>query len=82
VRHSLAACIKCGTIAESAGENRDDGTHELKHAGDTTPARHKTLDFSGHSEFLVATGLTLRGATYCAGAVGNGYQPLLSFTIR
>jgi hypothetical protein len=37
-------------------ENRDGGTHELKHAGDTTAVRHKTLDFSGHSEFLVATG--------------------------
>lgn len=42
-------------IAESAGENRDDGTHDLKHAGETTAARHKTLDFSWHSEFLVAT---------------------------
>src|ERR1700730_3130087 len=30
---------------ESAGNNRDDGTHELEHAGDTTAALTKTLDF-------------------------------------
>jgi putative transposase len=42
--------------AESAGKNRDDGTHELKHAENTTAAHPKTLDFSAVSEFLVATG--------------------------
>jgi hypothetical protein len=41
---------------ESAAKNRDDGTHELKHAGDTTAAHPKALDFSERSEFLVATG--------------------------
>ena len=38
---------------ESAGKNRDYGTHMLKHAGDTTAARPKTLDFSTFSEFSV-----------------------------
>jgi len=42
-------------IAESEGKNRDDGTHELKHAENTTAAHPKTLDFSALSEFLVAT---------------------------
>jgi hypothetical protein len=42
--------------AESAGKNRADGTHELKHAGNTTAARLITRDFSARSEFLVATG--------------------------
>jgi hypothetical protein len=41
---------------ESAGKSRDDGTHELKHAGDTWPPITKPLDFSDRSEFLVATG--------------------------
>jgi hypothetical protein len=41
--------------AESEGKNRDDGTHELKHAENTTAAHPKTLDFSVLSEFLVAT---------------------------
>jgi len=40
-------------IAESEGKNRDDGTHELKHAENTTAAHPKTLDFSALSEFLV-----------------------------
>ena len=42
---------------ESAAKNRDDGTHELKHAGDITAAHPKALDFSERSEFLVAIGL-------------------------
>jgi hypothetical protein len=41
---------------ESAGNNRDDGTHELEHAGNTTATHPETLDFSLRSEFLVATG--------------------------
>jgi hypothetical protein len=40
-----------GPTAESEGKNRDDGTHEFKHAGDTTAAHPKTLDFSALSEF-------------------------------
>jgi hypothetical protein len=31
------------------------GSHELKHAGDTTAAHPKTLDFSVRSVFLVGT---------------------------
>jgi hypothetical protein len=42
--------------AESAGKHRHDGMHELRHAGDTTAAHPKTLDFSERAEFLVATG--------------------------
>jgi hypothetical protein len=30
----------------AAGKNRDDRTHELEHAADTTAANLKTLDFS------------------------------------
>ena len=41
---------------ESAGKPRDDRSLELKHAGDTTAAHPKTLDFSLLSEFSVATG--------------------------
>jgi hypothetical protein len=44
-----------GPTAESASKNRDDGTPELMHAGDTTADHRKTLDFSALSEFLVAT---------------------------
>jgi hypothetical protein len=40
---------------ESASKSRDDGTHELKPAGDTWPSITKPLDFSDRSEFLVAT---------------------------
>ena len=43
------------TTAESAGNNRDDGMHELKHASDITAASPGTLDFPPLSEFLVAT---------------------------
>jgi hypothetical protein len=43
--------------AESEDKNRDDGTHELKHGGDTTAAHPKTPDFSPRSEFLVATAI-------------------------
>jgi hypothetical protein len=43
---------------ESASKSRDDGTHELKHAGDTWPPVAKLLDFSDRSEFLVATGVS------------------------
>jgi hypothetical protein len=38
------------------GQERDDGTHELKHTGDTWPPITKPLDFSDRSEFLVARG--------------------------
>ena len=43
-----------GPTTESEGKNRDDGTYELKHAGDTTAAHSKTLFgafgvFSSHS---------------------------------
>ena len=41
--------------AESEGKNPDDGTHELKHAENTTAAHPKTLDSSERAEFLVAT---------------------------
>lgn len=40
---------------QSAGKNRDDGTHELKHAGDITTANPRTLDFSPLAEFSVGT---------------------------
>lgn len=33
---------------ESAGDNRDDGTHMLEHAGDTTVVVTKTPGFSRH----------------------------------
>jgi len=49
------------TTAESAGNNRDDGTHELKRAGDITAANPRTLDFSPPSEFLVAAGRACPG---------------------
>jgi hypothetical protein len=45
-----------GPTAESASKNRNHGTPELMHAGDTTADHRKTLDFSALSEFLVATG--------------------------
>jgi hypothetical protein len=41
---------------EAAGNTRDDGTHELKHAGDTAATLQKTLEFSMPSEFSVGTG--------------------------
>jgi hypothetical protein len=41
---------------EPAGNGGDDGTHILKHAGDTTSRLRKTLYFWPLSEFLVATG--------------------------
>jgi hypothetical protein len=41
---------------ESADKESDDETHMLKHAGHTTTALPKTLEFSRHSEFLVGTG--------------------------
>jgi putative transposase len=47
--------LQSGPTAESAGKHRDDRTHELEHAGDTTAANSRTLDFSQLSEFLVAT---------------------------
>jgi hypothetical protein len=40
---------------ESAGNDRDDGTHEFEHAGNTTAAHPETLDFSTLREFLAAT---------------------------
>jgi hypothetical protein len=40
---------------ESADKSRNDGTHELEHAGNTTAALTKTLDFSRHSELSVGT---------------------------
>ena len=43
-------------LTESAGNNRDDRSLELKHAGDSTAADLKTLDFPARSEFLLATG--------------------------
>src|ERR1035437_1168021 len=42
---------------ESAGNNRDDRSLELKHAGDSTATDLKTLDFPARSEFLLATGV-------------------------
>src|ERR1035437_5796549 len=41
---------------ESAGNNRDDRSLELKHAGDSTATDLKTLDFPARSEFFLATG--------------------------
>ena len=41
---------------EAAGNTPDDGTHELKHAGDTAATLQKTLEFSMPSEFSVGTG--------------------------
>jgi len=35
-----------GPTAESEGKNRNDGTHGLVQAGDTTTAHPKTLHFS------------------------------------
>ncbi len=37
------------------GNNRDDRSLELKHAGDSTATDLKTLDFPARSEFLLAT---------------------------
>src|ERR1035437_3106279 len=38
--------------SEPAGNNRNDRTHERKHAGDLVAVNLKTLDFSPLSEFL------------------------------
>jgi hypothetical protein len=38
---------------ESADKNRNDETQEREHAGDTTAAHPKTLDFSTRLEFSV-----------------------------
>jgi hypothetical protein len=43
------------------GGNRNDRTHGLIHAGDSTAANHKTLDFSSLLEFLVCTARPIRG---------------------
>src|SRR6266849_5636986 len=40
---------------ESADKNRNDKTQEREHAGDTTAAHPKTLDFSTRLGFSVAT---------------------------
>jgi hypothetical protein len=40
---------------ESAGQHRDDGSLELKHAGDIASVNPKTPDLSVISEFLAAT---------------------------
>jgi len=45
----------CSPAAKSAGNDRDDRTHGLMHAGDITAANLKTADFSQLSEFLVGT---------------------------
>jgi len=57
--------------AESAGKNRAEGTHELKHARNTTAARLITRDFSARSEFLVAT--TNPTAEWIAGQVTDAF---------
>jgi hypothetical protein len=41
---------------ESASKNGNDRMHERQHAGDTTAADAKTLDFSPFSEFSAGTG--------------------------
>ena len=43
-------------LRNRAGNNRDDGPLELTHAGDSTTANLKTLDFSPRSELLQASG--------------------------
>jgi hypothetical protein len=40
---------------ESASKNGNDRMHEREHAGDTTAAAAKTLDFSPFSEFSAGT---------------------------
>lgn len=60
--------LQNGPTAKSAGKDRDDGTHELEHAGDTTAAYLKTLAFSARSEFLAATGVL-----YEVVSVNNGH---------
>jgi hypothetical protein len=47
--------FKNSPTTEAAGNHREDRTHELEHAGDTTAALPKTLDFWRRSEFLVST---------------------------
>jgi hypothetical protein len=41
---------------ESASKNGNDRMHEREHAGDTTAAAAKTLDFSPFLEFSAGTG--------------------------
>src|SRR6266851_810757 len=44
---------------ESASKDGNDRTHEREHAGDTTAADAKTLDFSPRSEFQQAQAVSL-----------------------
>src|SRR6266852_3266336 len=72
---------------ESAGKHRDDGSFELKHAGDTMAAHPKTLGFSAHSEFLVGIGQTHTGEEHVGHktrpsdrggvAVKRGFDPII-----